>query len=193
MTEDRDRDARADAPDPHAPRVSSPTPSPLPGGLPPRAYAFAFLGVFAIVFGLFIVFRRPPSNPGVTYDDRTRIQFLDACVAGGGASSGPVCECAYGEIVAKVPYDRFRSLDSEALGRRSAGSAPVPPVASTIVGTTSTTASPLPDDVRSIFATCVGKQLILAAPSTSTTSSTTSTTSTLTSQPAAPAPSLTLS
>lgn len=186
MTEDRNRDPEdpfaSGGPSGATPVAARTTPNPLsprrpippaPSGTSsPLRNALLVVGVFTIVFGLFIVLRHPATVTAPTYDESTRVAFLAACSADGGASSRPVCGCAYDAIAAKIPYDRFRDLDTAALARRGlAGpTTTVTPPASTGAGTaratTSTSASPLPDDVQSIFATCVAKQIIATSDTT---------------------------
>jgi len=185
-------------PNPFAPRTP-PAPTPRGSARPQLSlrYALLVLGVFAIVFGLFIVIRRPAPAPTVTYDDQTRTLFLGSCAIDGSASTRSVCECAYEDIVAAIPYDRFRELDAAALARRGTAPTTGPPTIAgpgTTARASTTTTSPLPDDVRSIFATCVSKQIIATPNSTVPPTTTTIPVPTTTLPPtAAPTPSLTVS
>ena len=169
-------------------RPSSP---PATSSFRPWAVVGLVIGVFAIVFGTIIALRHPVVvSP--TYDARTRSAFLDACAADGGSSTRPVCECAYEAISAKMPYDRFRELDAAALARRAAppddavwptaGATASTGPPGTADGTTSTS-SPLPNDVQAVFSTCVSRQIIATPPTTATPTTTTST-STGTTSPA---------
>ncbi len=75
--------------------------------------AVAVLGLAALVVGgiLYVRDEDPPSD----YDARTEDDFMATCTADadslGFSRAEDFCRCAYDDIRAEVPYDRFVAID----------------------------------------------------------------------------------